>query len=239
MSNVLKDIRILIAEDNTVMREGLTQLLASHGASCIQAATGQSAYDVYHKEKPDFCILDIMMEDFDGFQLCAAIRGENPEVPILFLSARRTPVDRITGLDIGADDYMVKPFDPNELVARIRSIMRRFSHHNLDRKFSAIVDGCLIMGDLLVFPGQMKAERAGVEIALTKREIRILQLLFIKRDQVTTRDALLDFCWGLDHLPNSRVLDQAVAALRKKIEVDPTDPKIILTIRGGGYRFDT
>jgi len=239
MKDVLSGLHILIAEDNAIMRAGLSELLTARGARCVCAASGEAAQDAFFSERPDFCVVDIMMEGMDGYQLCAAIRSESADIPILILSARRLPADRIRGLEIGADDYMMKPFDPEELVARIRTIMRRSSGLRMVDQDEVLRANGMQLLDLLLIPDQMQAERAGAVISLTKREVRILQLLYINRGRVTSRDALLDFCWGVDHLPNSRALDQAIAVLRKKIELDPLEPKIISTVRGGGYRFDT
>lgn len=238
MSDALSGLHILIAEDNAVMLAGLSDLLTARGARCACAESGEAAQKVFLAERPDFCIVDIMMEGMDGYQLCAAIRSESADIPILILSARRLPTDRIRGLEIGADDYMVKPFDPDELVARIRTIMRRSGGLRDSAQDEVLLANGLQFNDLLLIPDQMQAERNGAVISLTKREVRILQLLYINRGRVTSRDALLDFCWGADHLPNSRALDQAIAVLRRKIEADPLHPEIITTVRGGGYRFD-
>ena len=238
MTRTLEGLDILIAEDDDVLREGLVQLLSRHGAHCVSAPSGQVAFEAYLNNKPDFCIVDIMMEGMDGYQFCAAIRSESGDMPILILSARRLPTDRIRGLEIGADDYMVKPFDPDELIARIRTIMRRSDRVRGSDHEDAMGATGLQFYDLMLYPDQMEAMRDGVAISMTKREVRMLQLLYINRGRVTSRDALLDFCWGLDHLPNSRALDQAIAVLRKKIEADPLKPVIIMTVRGGGYRFD-
>ncbi|MGB0681428.1 MAG: response regulator transcription factor [Magnetovibrionaceae bacterium] len=220
---------ILIAEDNETLRGGLVGLLKDQGATTLEAEDGGQALDLFRDHRPDLCLIDIMMEQMDGFQLCAAIRAECADRPIIVLSARRDPSDRVMGLELGADDYMVKPFDPQELIARIRAVLRR------QRGPEAV--SALQMDDLLVEPVDLRARRDGAVIELSRREVKILQLLFMRKGRATSRDDLLDFCWGVDHLPNSRVLDQAITVLRRKIERDPEKPRIIQTVRGAGYRF--
>lgn len=232
MIDPLDGLKMLIAEDNSALRQGLVRLFGGYGASCIEVEDGFQALEAFRSSEIDFCLVDVTMEGFSGLELCAQIRSEAPGMPVLILSARREPADRIKGLEIGADDYVIKPFDSDELVARVRTIMRRSTLKQANAPLAWIQ-----MKDIQLCPERFCALRDGREIALSKREVRLLQLLFINANRVTTRDELIDFGWGADHAPNSRSLDQAIVVLRRKIERDPVNPAIIETVRGGGYKF--
>ncbi|MEO1281338.1 MAG: response regulator transcription factor [Pseudomonadota bacterium] len=234
MSDPLQGLKILIVDDNEVLRLGLSKLFSRAGAKCLLADDGTSGFESFKKEAPDFCIVDVMMEDMNGFELCASIRSERATTPIIMLSARREPVDRIRGLEIGADDYLAKPFDPDELLARVRTVLRRVS-----KSEGPSNSDWFAMAGTDVYPNRLEAVRGDKRISLTLRELRILQLLFINANRITSRNELLDFAWGIDYEPNSRALDQAMAVLRKKIEENPAKPQLIQTVRGGGYVFKT
>lgn len=222
---------ILIAEDDANLRGGLAELLQLDGFETVTAECGASAVITFEDRQPDFCILDVTMPGVDGFEACKKIRVLNPNVPILFLTARNEEIDRVLGFGLGADDYMGKPFSAQELIARIKAITRRMA-------VPTALDACFEMGDLKIDPGALRAHRAGEAIELSPRDVAVLRLLYQRAGFVVSRDQLYDHCWGQEHFSNSRALDQFISTLRRKIESDPSSPKIIATVHGAGYRFD-
>lgn len=224
-------MKVLVAEDDRITLMSIQACLDDDGFETIPAANGREAIERFRNDKPDLVCLDIMMPEIDGFEACRTIRKEDAEVPILFLSAKNEEVDVVAGLDLGADDFVRKPFGKDELLARIRSIIRRagLRKPNPD-KFQ--------MRALTVFPKELRAVRDGESIDLSPREVSILQLLNQRANEAVSREDLHRECWGIDYFPESRTLDQHVAQLRKRIETDPTAPDIIETVRGVGYRFN-
>jgi two-component system alkaline phosphatase synthesis response regulator PhoP len=224
-------MRILIAEDDPVTLESLSACLAMEGFDVAAAADGALALELFAKGRPDLLCLDIMMPNVDGYEVCRRVRAKDTEVPILFLSAKSEEIDVVVGLELGADDFLRKPFGTREFLARVRAALRRSnSSQGAQRK-------CLEMAGLSVYPRELRAERGGVCIDLSPREVKILTLLHERRGEAVHRDELLDRCWGLDYYPESRTLDQHIAKLRKRIETDAAEPEIIETVRGVGYRF--
>jgi DNA-binding response OmpR family regulator len=229
-------MRVLIAEDDPHLGRGIADLLTLEGFDCVVAADGLAALDAFRATAPGFCILDVMMPGLDGFELCRAIRRQDAQVPILLLTARDQEIDRVLGLELGADDYVPKPFGVRELVARIRAILRRAG--TSARPAARLIDDRFKLDDLEIDPKALRAWRDGCRIDLTSREVALLAVLHDRAGEAVSRDALFDLCWGRDHMPNSRALDQYISALRRKIERDPNRPRIIRTVHGVGYRFD-
>ena len=227
---------VLIAEDDPHLRAGIVDLLSFEGFQCQVADDGAKALALFKADKPEICVLDVMMPVMDGLTLCREIRRIDPLVPILLLSARGEETDRVRGLEIGADDYVAKPFGARELVARIKAALRRTKVQAAPARTEP--NGRLRMGDLDIDQKAMRAYRGEQRIDLTSREVAILAALYERRGQAVSRDELFDLCWGRDYMPNSRALDQYVSALRKKIEADPASPRIIRTVHGVGYRYD-
>lgn len=227
-------MQILIAEDDTNLRRGLSELLQLEGYDVITAECGLSAVELFKTRSPDFCILDVSMPGLDGFETCKAIRQLDQKVPIIFLTARNEEINRLLGFGLGADDYVGKPFGSQELIARISAILRRTSSEQSTKPD----DDVFVMGDLRVDARAMRAYRSETGIALSPKEISVLRLLHNQAGLAVTRDALYDRCWGREHYPNSRALDQFISNLRRKIETDPASPRIITTVHGAGYRFD-
>lgn len=225
-------MKILIAEDDPHIRKGISDLLEQEGYSIIEAQNGANALEQFSHHKPDFIILDIMMPELDGYSVCREIRKLNDDVPILFLSAKDEEIDRVIGLELGADDYMSKPFGIHELRARIKAIAKRY----LKSQQNQMSDTFFIFGDLKIYPIELYAKRDEQIIELSLREIKILECFYKHKNQVVTRDMLFDYVWGYDHSPNSRTLDQHISKLRKQIEIDPLMPVLIKTIHGAGYR---
>ncbi len=226
-------MKILIAEDDQYIREGLQDLLQSEGYQTITAVDGAEAVQKYHDESPNLVLLDIMMPEKDGYSVCREIRKHSGEVPVIFLSAKSEEIDRVIGLELGADDYIMKPFGTREVVARIRAVTRRCL---AGRK--AETPSLLKLADLEVYPAELRAKRGETRIDLSLRDVSILQLLHENRGRVVDRNSLFDHCWGQTYMPNSRTLDQHISKLRKLIERDPQNPKIIQTVHGVGYRYD-
>ena len=222
---------ILIAEDDANLRSGLAELLHLEGYETVTAESGATAVTMFAETKPDFCILDVNMPEQDGFEACKQIRENNPHVPILFLTARNEEIDRVLGFGLGADDYMGKPFSSQELIARIKAIHRRTGA-------AKTKDETFVMGDLKIDPQAQRAYRKETAIGLSPRDIAVLKLLHAHSGLVVSRDQLYDHCWGQEHFPNSRALDQFISTLRRKIEADPATPRIIATVHGAGYRYD-
>jgi len=227
-------MKILIAEDDLHIREGLRDLLSQEGYEICVAENGRIALDLYHQQKPQFVILDIMMPEMDGYSVCREIRNKDNDIPIIFLSAKSEEIDRVIGLELGADDYISKPFGTREVVARIRAITRR----HLQTQSSPTAAKSFIFGDYEIFPNELRAKREGKSIDLSLREIKVLNTLAEHKGEAVSRDQLFNACWGYDHMPNSRTLDQHISKLRKLIEDDPAEPQLIKTVRGVGYRYE-
>ncbi len=225
-------MKILIAEDDQFTREGLTEVLSSEGFDVIATADGKEAIEQFAACRPDFVCLDIMMPRQSGYEACRWIRQEAPKVPIIFISAKAEEVDRLVGFQLGADDFIVKPFRIREVVARVRAVARRCmsAGDNRPTDFS--------FGDLVVSPSELRAKRRDEVIELGPRDVKILQLLFQHQGQVLDRQAIFRYAWGESFFPNSRTLDQHISQLRKRIELDPKNPKLVLTVHGIGYRYD-
>jgi DNA-binding response OmpR family regulator len=178
--------------------------------------------------------LDIMMPGMDGYAVCREIRRDKTHVPIVFISAKSEEMDKVVGLELGADDFIMKPFGVREVIARIRAVTRRcLAAGGRDQASERF-----ILNDIEVFPSELRARRGDETIDLSLRDVKILQLLHRKAGQVVTRNEFFDECWGIDYLPNSRTLDQHISQLRKRIELDPQNPAIVRTVHGVGYRYD-
>ena len=223
-------MKILVADDDPITLESLAACLAPEGFEVLAAPDGRRALELWKKHRPDLLCLDIMMPHVSGYEVCRAVRATDPRVPLLFLSAKSEEIDVVLGLQLGADDFMRKPFGKHEFLARIKAALRRVQKSDAPRR-------SFTMGDLVVYPLELRAERGREEIELSPRETEILKLLHERAGEVVDRDALLDRCWGIDYFPESRTLDQHIAKLRKRIERDPANPELIETVRGAGYRY--
>lgn len=225
---------VLIAEDDANLRRGLSDLLQLEKFETVVAECGKSAVAQFERFRPDFCILDVTMPGLDGFEVCKAIRAADPDVPVLFLTARTDEIDRVLGFGLGADDYVGKPFSSRELVSRVRAIARR----SAKGVRPAQEDGSFVMHDLKISTKAQRAFRGEEVIELTSREVAVLKVLHERAGFVVTRDELYDRCWGRSHFANSRALDQFIAALRRKIELEGATRRVINTVHGTGYRYD-
>ena len=225
-------MKILIADDDPITLDSLDACLKPEGFEVLLAPDGRRALELWKEHRPDLLCLDIMMPHVSGYEVCRAVRATDPQVPLLFLSAKSEEIDVVVGLQLGADDFIRKPFGKHEFLARIRVALRRSS-----RLGGTAPRRSFVMHDLVVYPQELRAERDGAEIELSPRETAILALLHEHSGEVVDRNTLLDRCWGIDYFPESRTLDQHIAKLRKRIERDPANPQLIETVRGAGYRY--
>ncbi len=223
---------ILLVEDETLLADTLRYNLEREGYTVLSAADGMTGLDLARTEKPDLLILDVMLPKLDGFSVCRIIRRES-NTPIMMLTARQDEVDRIAGLELGADDYVVKPFSLGELLARVRALLRRS-----DRQPAGVEREVLAADQLKVDTGSRRVFRAGEEIALAQKEFDLLVCLMRNRGMALSRDLLLERVWGYDFPGDSRTVDVHVRWLREKVELDPSKPHYIQTVRGIGYRFN-
>lgn len=233
-------MKILIAEDDPVTRDSLNECLSGEGFATLLASDGNDAIRLWRTEKPDLACLDIMMPDVDGYEVCRQIRSRDKQIPILFLSAKSDEIDVVIGLEIGADDFIRKPFGKHELLARVRSALRRSEAAKAVASPSQSTPASFeIRGELTIYPTQLRAVRnsSGEEIDLSPREISILRVLNEHLGEAVPRDELLNRCWGLNYYPESRTLDQHIAKLRKRVEPGNGESPLIETVRGIGYRI--
>ena len=225
--------RILIVEDDKDIVELVRYNLSNEGFEVSTASDGSSGLAEVRKSAPDLLLLDLMLPKVQGLEVCREIR-RNPalnRLPILILTARGEEADRIVGLEMGADDYVTKPFSPRELVARVKALLRRAEPHEaVDRPIEA--------GQLVIDPSSYRVTRDGKPVALSTLEFRLVYFLAARPNRVFTRDQLLDAVWGSDRFVTPRSVDVYVRRLREKIESDPENPLHLKTVRGAGYMFE-
>jgi DNA-binding response OmpR family regulator len=223
--------RVLIIEDELPMRTALADVLTGEGYRVLTAADGEQGLNRAISEKPDLILLDIMMPKLDGYAVCTELRRLSVPVPILMLTAKGQMEDRVTGLDAGADDYLVKPFSTEELLARIRALLRRF------RRQSNVPDS-LVLGDVHIDLIKQSAVRGKRFLRLTAKEFAMLGLMAQERGQPITRERFLDLVWGCAAFPTTRTVDNHIASLRGKLERNPEEPRWIKTVHGVGYKLE-
>jgi two-component system, OmpR family, response regulator MtrA len=223
------DEHLLLVEDDASIREVATLGLEQAGFRVTAIGDGREGLARFREKAFDLVVLDVMLPSLDGFEVCREIRRESA-TPIVMLTARSELHDVVVGLELGADDYVTKPFELPELVARIKAVLRRAAPDQ--------ADGTLSVGGLEIDPGGFSVRKGGEELKLTATEFRLLLELARRPKQVFTRDLLLELVWNYDYLGDSRLVDAAVQRLRAKVEDDPKRPSLIRTVRGVGYRFD-
>ena len=223
--------RVLIIEDELPMRTALADVLAGEGYRVLTAADGQSGLERALQEKPDLILLDIMMPRLDGYAVCAELRRLSRPTPILMLTAKGQVEDRVSGLDAGADDYLVKPFSTQELLARARALLRR-------ARRQARTPAKLKLGEMEIDLARQSAIRAGKPLHLTAKEFAMLRLMAETPGEPVSRERFLDAVWGYTAFPTTRTVDNHLASLRAKIEPDPDSPRWLLTVHGIGYKLE-
>ncbi|MBI4325103.1 MAG: response regulator transcription factor [Chloroflexi bacterium] len=223
--------RILVVEDELPMRTALRDCLERQGYRVLTAGDGASGLEKALQEKPDLILLDIMMPRLDGFAVCAELRRLAQAVPILILTAKGKVEDRVTGLDVGADDFLVKPFSRDELLARVRALLRRVQRQTQALKTVAL-------GDVKIDFVRQRAWRKEEPLYLTAKEFAMLRLLLETPGEPVSRDRFLDVVWGYTAFPTTRTVDKHIASLRSKIEEDLDQPRWIQTVHAVGYRLE-
>ncbi|HEX9713038.1 MAG TPA: response regulator transcription factor [Actinomycetota bacterium] len=219
--------RILLIEDDRRVRRTTALALADEGYEVLEAADGETGLTLLAEQRPDLVVLDVMLPGRDGFEICRAIRKES-ELPIIFLTAKTDTVDVVVGLESGGDDYLTKPFAVRELIARIRALLRRSRTEHRQHRIT--------VADVVIDVDGGAVAKAGAPIGLTKTEFNLLRTMAERPNQVFSRELLLEKVWGYDYLGDSRLVDVHIRRLRAKIETDASNPSIIQTVRGLGYK---
>jgi len=229
--------RILVVDDEASIRRILETRLKMVGYEVITAADGEEAVEAYQKHNPDLVILDVMMPKMDGYGVTREIR-KTSETPIIILTALGDVSERITGLELGADDYVIKPFSPKELEARVKAVLRRVNHRE-DSPGGKITKNVITTGNIRIDTSRRQVYRKNERIRLTGMEFSLLELLIGNSGQPFSRNEILQYVWSYpaDHRIDTRVVDVHISRLRSKLEVDPANPELILTARGIGYMF--
>jgi two-component system, OmpR family, phosphate regulon response regulator PhoB len=223
--------KILVVEDEALIRDMVTVALGDEGYETVAVADGRSGWELLKEGNSNFdlVILDLMLPQINGLDLCRMLRQNNNGVPILMLSARGTETDRVVGLEIGADDYLTKPFGMRELIARCRALIRRQNQQGSRNS--------LTHEDISLYPEECRVTVGEKELNLSPKEFRLLELFMSHPKRVWSRESLLEKIWGHDFVGDSKTVDVHIRWLREKLEVDPSHPKYLVTIRGFGYRF--
>ncbi len=237
MTPNMTKLKILVAEDDANIRMGLVDTLESENYQVAEACNGAEALKLFNNNIFDLILLDIMMPEKSGYDVCQDIRAVNKDIPIIMLTAKGEEFDKVLGLKLGADDYITKPFGIHELLARISAILRRSKRgaepegKSLQNKFK--------FGQFKVNIKTYKLSDKDSSIDLSERELKLIQYFHEHPNEVLSRDDILNAIWGIDYYGTTRTLDQHIAQLRKKIEKDPSKPCLITTVHGIGYRYET
>ena len=230
--------RILVAEDDPHIRDGLRDTLQSEGYEVIAVADGEKALAAVRTGGIDLALLDVMMPGMSGYDVCREIRKRNPHLPVVMLTAKGEEIDKVVGLELGADDYIVKPFGVRELLARLAAVLRRAARPVSPAggltALPALFDFGAARIDSATYRGTL-GERA---VEFTPREMKIIEYFYERPGKVVSREDMLAEVWGLDNPGGTRTLDQHIAQLRKKVETDPARPQAITTVHGLGYRYE-
>lgn len=221
--------KILVIEDDRAIRKALQQLFEPEGYTVDVAPTGAAGLAAFRSSPPNLIILDLRLPEISGRDICREVRKESPQMPIIVLSAASEEVDRVLLLELGADDYVTKPFSPKELLARVHAVLRRSAR--------GIRAEQLTFDDICVDFAKMELMRAGHPVSLTPQEFKVLKYFADNRERVISREQLLNEVWGYTCYPSTRTVDAHILNLRQKIEKDPANPVHFLTVHGAGYKF--
>jgi DNA-binding response OmpR family regulator len=229
--------RILVAEDDSNIRSGLLDALEAEGHESEGFPDGASALAAFRRDKWDLLLLDLMMPEKSGYEVAREVRATGSEVPILMLTAKSEEIDKVLGFEMGTDDYVTKPFSVRELLARVKALLRRSSGQGTESDKAGEPPANFSIGPVKVDARRYEMKAHGQTYPLTPRELKLLSLFRGRPGEALSRDYLLDHAWGIDYLGTTRTLDQHVAQLRKKVELDPSDPQFLITVHGVGYRW--
>jgi len=241
-----RPVKVLLAEDEEGFVDALVVGLGREGFDVTVARDGTEALRLYGELHPDIVLLDIMLPKLSGIDVCRAIRAQSP-VPIIMVTAKSTEIDTVVGLEVGADDYVTKPYRLRELVARMRAVLRRAPHERppssppdaTGAPVGAVPEGRVLeVGAVRLDPDRHRVFVRGEEVHLRRKEFDLLELLMANAGRVLTRDTLIDRVWGTDYVGDTKTLDVHIKRLRAHLETDPSSPDIITTVRGVGYRFE-
>lgn len=221
--------RILIIEDDARIQKALHRLFSAEGYEIASAENGRTGLELVKSAAPNAVILDLMLPDASGRDICKTIKQTSPTIPVIILSAVSEVADKVLLLELGADDYVTKPFSPRELLARVQAAIRRLEKPQTTKSFS--------FGNVVVDFQKMEAVRSGVPLTLTAHEFKLLRFLLENADRVLSREELLNSVWGYNFYPSTRTVDNQILKLRHKVEADPSNPKHIRTLHGMGYKF--
>ncbi len=227
--------RIVIVEDDPHIRLGIAEALTGEGYEVIECADGLQAGPLIRQTLPALVILDVMLPRKSGFDICRDLRAAKNGVPVLMLTAKGQEIDKVVGLELGADDYVTKPFGLRELIARVHALLRRA---NGPPGGLAELPETIAFGSVTIRTGALRGRRGKIEFELTPRELSVLAILFREAGDAVSRDRILNEVWGVDYLGTTRTLDQVVVKLRQKIEPRPGEPRHVLTVHGLGYRLE-
>jgi len=228
--------KILVIEDEKPILRGLMDNLKEEGFDVVGESIGKNGLNTALREKIDLILLDLMLPDMNGLDICKEIKKKKIAIPIIMVTAKSKESDKILGLELGADDYITKPFSINEVLARIRAVLRRVVIHDKAKKEKL---ASFSFGDIKIDFVKLEAIRGKKKLKLSKREYEVLEYLIKRKGEVVTRNDLLDVVWGYESFPTTRTVDNFIARIRKQIEKKPARPEFLLSIRGAGYKFVT
>jgi len=226
---------ILIVEDDKSIRTGLKEALTAEGFETCVTGRGDEAVPLHADRHPDLILLDLMLPGKNGYDICRDIRARDSQTPILFLTAKNEEIDKVLGLELGADDYITKPFGVRELVARVHAALRR--SQPASSRATEMPDEIQI-GDTAIRTRALRGSRGNEAIEFTDREVKVLYALFRQSGDAVSRESLLNEVWGIDYYGTTRTLDQVIVKIRQKIEKDPAKPQFLKTVHGVGYRLE-
>ena len=233
----MAEATILVVEDEASFVEALMIGLRREGFDVVVATDGAEALEMFDRTQPDLVLLDVMLPKISGIDVCRQLRKKT-QIPIIMVTAKGAEIDTVVGLEVGADDYVTKPYRLRELVARMRAVLRRAELNSAGEGAASLASGIVQVGDVTLDPDEHRASVRGEEIALPLKEFELLHLLLANAGRVLPRETLIDRVWGSDYVGDTKTLDVHVKRLRSKIEVDPTTPARIVTIRGLGYKYE-
>jgi DNA-binding response OmpR family regulator len=231
----VKNRHILVVEDDINIRRGVVDILESEGYEVTPAQNGAEGLKLFRQNKYDLVLLDLMMPEMSGYDVCREIRKRDMQIPVLILTAKSQEIDKVVGLELGADDYITKPFGVRELIARVAAALRRA--HTTGEGAPAPLPDEFKFGRVTIQTKLFEAKRDGQTFTITPRELKLIELFLHKPNEALSRQYLLDQAWGIDYMGTTRTLDQHIAQLRKKIDPEEDSDPVLITVHGVGYRY--